>query len=559
MASRHKLRLAHVALLLCLTPVIAQTQELDDVARIAMANISGDSLYRHLLFLGSDSLAGRGTGTPGGELAANYLAQQLQRFGLLPVGEDHSYKQQIPLHASKPLAGSKFQLVSKAGVTNLVLGRDYLLYNTGAQTFIPKPAPLVFVGYGITAPEYDYNDYQAINVIGKIVVFLSGEPEANDLSYFEGERQTIYAIPEVKQRIALSRGAVGSIMIPSPRDLSGAGRNWQYWQEQFAFEDISLVYSAAGNLSVVMNPAAALALFEGGPHSLAEVFAMDRMNSVRSFALPVSASFRGSFQQRDFLAANVIGMLEGSDPELKHTHAIVSAHYDHLGIGPAVTGDSIYNGVFDNAVGVAATLEMARTFAKLPVKPQRSLLFLFLTGEEKGLLGSTYYVDHPVVPLHRTVANLNIDGLAMFDTFDDIVGVGAELSTLGELLHEVAKELQFSVSPVPAPFAEASAFGRSDQIAFARGGIPAILIMEGTKYRNMPSGEGMQRIIDWGRRTYHTPFDDLNQPINLQAAQQHAQILFAFCYRLANLEAAPEWKKGTPYLNIRLQSLAEQR
>lgn len=559
MAVRRGTDLAVAAVLCCLAPVFAQTQLLDEAARTAMTNISGDSLHRHLLFLGSDSLEGRGTGTRGGEMAAAYLANELRKLNTIPAGDDDSYHQQIPLHGSKPQAGSKFQLVTKAGSIDLALGRDYLLYNTGAQTFIPKPAPLVFVGYGITAPEYDYNDYQTMNVAGKIVVFLSGEPEANDLSYFEGERQTIYAIPEVKQKIALSRGAVGSIMIPSPRHPAGAGRNWQYWLEQFAFEDIGLLYSAAGNLSVVINPAAAQALFEGGPHSLAEVFAMERMNSVRSFALPVSASFRGSFQQRDFLAANVIGMLEGSDPELKHTYVIISAHYDHLGIGPAVEGDSIYNGVFDNATGVAATLEIARAFAGLPVKPKRSLLFLVLTGEEKGLQGSTYYVDHPVVPLHRTIANLNIDGLAMFDTFDDIVGVGAELSTLGELLHEVAGELQLSVSPVPAPFAESASFGRSDQIAFARGGIPAILIMEGTTYRNTPSSAGLQRMIDWGRRIYHTPFDDLNQPMNLRAAEQHAQFLFAFCYRLAHLEAAPEWKKGTPYLNIRLQSLAEQR
>jgi Zn-dependent M28 family amino/carboxypeptidase len=286
---------------------------------------------------------------------------------------------------------------------------------------------------------------------------------------------------------------------------------------------------------------------------------MERTNNLRSFSLPASASFRGSFQQRDFLAANVIGLLEGSDPELKHTYVIVSAHYDHLGIGPAVAGDSIYNGVFDNAAGVAATLEMAAAFAGLPEKPKRSLLFLFVTGEEKGLLGSTYYVDHPMVPLHRTIANVNIDGLAMFDTFDDIVGVGAELSTLGESLQHAAGELNLSVSPVPAPFAEAASFGRSDQIAFARGGIPAILIMEGVKYRNTPAGEGLQRMIAWGRRIYHTPFDDLQQPMNLQAAQQHAQILFAFCHHLANLDAAPEWKKGSPYLNARLQSLAEQR
>ncbi len=539
-----------------LLPAAAQSNLFNDAAA-ARASISGERIYRHLAVLGSDSLAGRGTGTRGGEKAAAYLAQQLQSFGLLPVGDDSSYFQQIPMHASKPLPGSKLQLVTKSGPVDLVLGADYLLYNTGAQTFIPKPVPLVFVGYGISAPEYDYNDYQTLNVVGKIVVFLSGEPYAHDLSYFEGEAETVHALPEVKQKVALSRGAVGSIMIPSPRHPFG--RDWQYWLDQFAFEDVSLFYSATGNLSVVMNPAAAGRLFEGAAYSLADVVAMERANAVRSFGLQVSASFRGSFQQRDFLAANVIGLLPGSDPGLRDTFVLISAHYDHLGVGPAVAGDSIYNGVFDNAAGVAGVLEIAHAFAGLAEKPRRTLLFLFLTGEEKGLLGSTYYVDHPVKPLYRTIANLNVDGLAMFDTFADIVGVGAELSTLGDLLVPLAAEMNLAVSPVPAPFAEAASFGRSDQVAFARGGIPALLIMEGLQYHNTPAAAGLQRMIEWGRRFYHSPFDDLHQPMNLTAAAQHTQILFAFCHLLANLEDEPKWKKGTPYLNARLQSLAEKR
>ncbi|MGH7598404.1 MAG: M20/M25/M40 family metallo-hydrolase [bacterium] len=538
-------------------PVPAPSQYLSATVRKALAHISAGSLYQHLAFLGSDSLEGRGTGTRGGEIAAAYLASELRKCGIKPAGDGDSYFQQIPLHGSKPLASSSFQFFTPSGQFQLVLTRDYLLYSTGAQTFIPNPAPLMFVGYGITAPEFAYNDYQALNVEGKIVVFLSGEPASADPSYFDGAQPTLHSLPEIKQKIALARGAAGSIMIPAPQ--SGPDGDWRYWQQEFAFEDVGLLYFVAGNLSVVMNPQAAQRLFKDAPYSLQQIFAMAATNSLRSFQLPILATFRGSFQQRDFLAANVIGRLEGSDPELKNSCVVISAHYDHLGIGPPIKADSIYNGVFDNAAGVAAVLEMAKAFAAMPEKPKRSLIFLFTTGEEKGLLGSTYYVENPVVPLYKTMANVNVDGLAMFDTFNDIVGVGAELSTLGGLLQQVARELDLSVSAIPAPFASSPAFARSDQISFAKAGIPALLIMEGLNYRNTPREKGLRRMIEWGRRIYHTPFDDLAQSINMAAAQQHGQILFAFCCMLANVDAAPQWKKETPYINARLQSVAEKR
>jgi hypothetical protein len=540
-----------------LTSAFAQTQAqyLNETARQAMSRLFGQSLYRHMAFLGSDSLEGRGTGTRGGEIAAAYIAGALAKLGIHPAGDDNSYYQQIPMHGSRPLPNSNFQLLTKRGVIQLELGRDYLLYNTGAQTFIPKPASLVFVGYGIIAPEYDYNDYQALNVEGKIVVFLAGEPATTDLSYFAGDQPTIYSFPETKQKTALARGAVGSILIPTPE----TGYDWQYWQNEFGFEDISLFYSVAGNLSVVMNPQAAKLLFAEAPYSLQQLFDMKTTDGLRSFQLPVSASFRGNFQQRDFLAANVIGLLKGSEAGLKDSHLIISAHYDHLGLGPAVAGDSVYNGVFDNAAGVAAVLEIAQGFVSMPEKSKRSVLFLFTTGEEKGLLGSSYYVDNPAAPLYKTIANVNVDGLAMFDTFDDIVGVGAELSTLGDLLEQVAGELRLRVSPIPAPFSSTVSFARSDQISFAKAGIPALLIMEGSNYRHTERQKGLQRMIEWGRKIYHTPFDDLQQPMNLEAAQQHVQILFAFCWALANLELAPQWEKGGPYVNTRLQTIAEKR
>jgi Zn-dependent M28 family amino/carboxypeptidase len=285
---------------------------------------------------------------------------------------------------------------------------------------------------------------------------------------------------------------------------------------------------------------------------------MDATNNIRSFSLKASASFRGHFQERDFVAANVIGMLEGVDPRLKDSYLIVSAHYDHLGIGPAVEGDSIYNGVFDNAIGVAAMLEMARTLSQGPA-PRRSVIFLLLTGEEKGLLGSTYYVDHPAAPLHKTVANVNVDGVALFDTFNDIVGVGGEYSTLRDGLQQIAGDLRIRVSTIPPVFAGSGAFTRSDQIVFARVGIPAILLMEGNDYRHTSRPAGVKRMIEWGERVYHSPFDDLLQPMNFDAALQHVEILLAFCRTLADSSLAPEWKSGAPFINARLRSIAEKR
>ncbi|MDZ7343166.1 MAG: M20/M25/M40 family metallo-hydrolase [candidate division KSB1 bacterium] len=519
--------------------------------------IEAKRLIRHIEFLGSDSLEGRGTGTRGGEIAANYLAGEMAALGLKPIGDDSSYFQFIPMHGSRPLPSSEFEIVLPNKTHQLELGKDYLLYHSGAQTFIPKPVPLVFAGYGISATEFDYNDYQTLNVEGKIVVFFSGEPPSSHRSYFDGPTPTIHAVPEIKHRHAIARGALGTIMIPTPREKQG--RDWQFWVNEFAFEDITLFYSVTTNFNVLLNPATAEILFADTPYSLRQLFEMDETNDLRSFPLAGAAAFRGHFRQRDFLASNVIGLWEGSDPLLKDSYVIVSAHYDHLGIGPAVQGDSIYNGVFDNAAGVAAVLEIARAFVALPKRPQRSVIFLFVTGEEKGLLGSTYYVDHPVVPLYKTIANLNVDGLAMFDTFNDVVGVGAELSTLGEHLQRVAHQLGLGVSPVPTPFSGSAAFARSDQMAFARGGVPSLLIMEGINYRHTSPEDGLNRMIEWGRRFYHSPFDDLSQPINFTAAVQHCQILFALCLSLANADVEPQWKTGTPYINVRLRSLAEKR
>jgi Zn-dependent M28 family amino/carboxypeptidase len=271
-------------------------------------------------------------------------------------------------------------------------------------------------------------------------------------------------------------------------------------------------------------------------------------------------SFNGDFDERDFIGKNIIGMIEGKDKNLKDSYLLISAHYDHLGIGPPVKGDSIYNGVMDNSLGVAALLEISRLYTKSQYRPNRSIIFLFVTGEEKGLLGSKYYVDHPSRPLYKTIANINIDGLSAFDEIKDIIGIGSELSSLENDLMLIAKSSGLEVATIPKDyFYESESVTRSDQYSFMLAGIPSILLTEGLNYKNTTYERGLDRLIQWTKLVYHTPFDDLNQNINFNAARQHTQFIFDFSFQLANNDDPPQWKPGSPYINARLQSIAEKR
>lgn len=517
-------------------------------------SISGENIRRHMQFLASDIFEGRGTGENGGNLAAKYLALEYAKYGLIPIGDENTFYQYIPMHGSFALKSSVLKLYSETTETELRLNQDYLLYKTGQQTYTPVPLPLVFVSYGIIAPEFDYNDYQSVDVEGKIVVFLGGEPHSDDPVFFDGDAPTVYSYPESKQRLAISRGAAGSILIPVHEDF--------YWEEQikeFSSEDVTLAYSVSSNFSILINPEIANQIFYKSRYSYTEVMKMQEEGNVISFPLMTKISFKGDFKQRDFLAPNIIGMIEGSDSELKDSYIVVSAHYDHLGVGIPVNGDSIYNGALDNAIGTAALLELSRIFSGLELPPKRSIIFIALTGEEKGLLGSTYYTDHPVVPLYKTIANINIDGIALFRNFQSIVGIGSEYSTLESYLDSTASSFNISMESIPPQFKKYEAFNRSDQIAFANAGIPSILVLEGLKNKNKSKDEILSALINYMKYTYHSPFDDLNQEIDYEAAEQHTQIIFDLCNRVANSDELPEWKPGAPFISARLRSIAERR
>jgi hypothetical protein len=527
------------------------------LASEAAKAVSAPTIRRHVFVLGADELEGRAVGTEGGDKAARYIAGELKRYGLRPLGEDRSFHQAVPLHGSRPDPSNELFLVSECGSGPLRVAQDYLLEAGGSETLLPQPVGIVFAGYGIVAPEFHHDDYQDLDVSGRVVLVLSGEPPSDDAGYFAGERPSVYSTFEAKQRLALSRGARGTLLLPSVQEP--AWKDWEYWVGQYTEETISLGYSVPRHLAVRLNPSVAGRLFCRSGRDLAAVHRLEASRRVRSFPLGAQVWYRGSFEERDFTSTNVVAALPGSDPELRDTWVLVSAHYDHLGIGPAEDGDAIYNGVIDNAIGVAGALEIARVLGEGRERPGRSIAFVFTTGEEEGLLGSSHYVEHPLVPLSRTVANVNVDGLAHLDVFSDVIGIGGELSTLGETLEHVAGRHGLRVTEPPAILADSEAFAFSDQAAFAEAGVPAILVNEGFQGGRLPPDAALARFLDWGRTRYHRPSDDLTQPLDFEASRSHAALLLDFVLDLAAGAEAPRWRDGAPYAAAQVRARAERR
>ena len=511
----------------------------------------------HLEYLGSDLFKGRGTGTTGGNLAAKYLAGEFSKYNLIPMGNNGTYYQYIPIHGSTPLRNTKLILENNTTADTLELSKDYLIIKSGQDLITNSPLEMVFVGYGIIANEYDYNDYQSVNVEGKIAVMFEGEPISSDTNYFNAQFETIYSNLEAKQRIALSRGAKGCIFIVNPQKQTED--YWNELQRTYSFENLSLAYSVSGSLSIIISAKKASLLFNNNNFSYLEVLQNHEKRKTICFPLTTKFYFKGEFRRRDFLAPNIVGMIKGNDPDCNDKYIIVSAHYDHLGIGYPVRGDSIYNGVFDNATGTAALLEIAKTFSEAVNNFRYSIIFLLVTGEEAGLLGSSYYTNHPIVPLYKTIANINIDGIASFDRFKSISGIGAELSSLKNTLLQTADSCNLKIDVIPDIFMKTEAFRNSDQISFALAGVPSILIMEGLNYENLSFKEGLTKFINYSANIYHSPFDDLSQPINYNAFIQHISVIAKFITLLDNSQKEPEWNTGIPFNIERLRTKAEKR
>ncbi len=514
-----------------------------DKADEAMALIRPEAIRADMRFLSEDLLEGRGTGTRGHELAAKYMAAQFEQMGLQPWGDAGTYFQNVPFKASRPDAEkTTLTLVRGGKEEKFEFRKDFISRGDPGRTESSVEAEVVFVGDGVTAPEQGYDDYQGVEVKGKIVAML---PEAPN---FETSLKAHYSSSEVKLANAAAHGAVGVILLNDPvyeklysyaeqvRDLAWPQLNWLDGQGR------PNDYYPQLKGGVFLNLAAVKRFFAGTGHSADEVYAAMKAGKTQSFATGITAKIRNVTKLEDVKSPNIVAKLEGSDAVLKDEYVVYTSHLDHLGIGEPVNGDKIYNGALDNASGSACLLEVARAFQRMSVRPRRSILFVSVTAEEAGLLGSDYFAHYPTVAKSAIVANVNMDEDQMLWPLRDIIPFGAEHSSLDDVVHEAAQRMHLGISPDPMP--DEVIFIRSDQYSFVKQGIPAVFPVPGFKSDD-PKIDPAKIFAQWEATRYHQVGDDMNQPgLDFEEAARFARFNWLVGYMVAQKTERPVWKKG---------------
>ena len=521
--------------------LIGQPSSIPTEAQRAAQSVRPDAIRAHMRFLADDALEGRKPGTRGFALAANYVQAQLEALGLKPAGENGTYRQAVPLRRWQVREGASSLAISRNGKEQpLAYGRQFILSPNPDLPTGDVNAPVVFVGYGVSAPELDYDDYAGIDVTGKIVAFVNGAPAT-----FPSNQRAYYSSSKAENAVA--HGAVGVLSFNLPTDLQNriqtaaprARQGIYRWLDkqgkpQRTFPNLK------GTAS--LSDSTARLLFAGASVSYDDALLKARRNQAQAFPLNVWVRMQTVTDAiEDVAGQNLVAMLPGSDPTLKNEYVVYVAHLDHLGIGRPVKGDSIYNGAHDNASGVAINLETARLFASLPKAPRRSVLFVGVTGEEMGLLGSDYFASNPTVPKEKIVANLCLDMPFFFHSLLDIVPYGSEHSSMVQAVNAAAGFVGVQIAKDPIP--EQTVFMRSDHFSFVRQGIPAIYIKSGSQTGN-PNLDGTKLNLDWRATIYHSPQDDINQPFDFNAAAKHVQLQFLIGYLTAQADQRPVWNKG---------------
>jgi len=413
-------------------------------------------------------------------------------------------------------------------------------------------ADAVFVGHGITAPEYQWDDYKGVNVRGKVVVLFTGEPPSNDPKFFAGPALTYYGRWTYKYEEAARRGAIGAIIIHT---TPTASYGWNVVRSSWSKEDVA-VKVAPGTPSLAF---AGWVTQEAGEQIAAalgqktdDLLRMADAKGFQARPIPLRFRLRTTAKVREIATRNVIAKVEGSDPRLKDEAVIFTAHWDHLGIGEAQNGDKIYNGAVDNATGCGILLEMARAWANLPEKPRRSALFISVSAEESGLLGSEYYAQHPVVPAGKTALAINYDAFLPLGRYNDFGAYGAERTTAYPLVQEAAKRLGLAISPDPRPLA--GLYYRSDHFSFARVGIPAFSIDRGDELSGRPPGTGSKLFEEFNTQRYHQPSDEYHDDWDFSGLEIYARLGFLIGLDAANISTLPTWKAGDEFLPARVAS-----
>lgn len=512
------------------------------VPKQALQAINPDAIKATMTYLSDDLLEGRQPGTKGFALASKYVETQFMALGLKPV-INGNYLQKVPLR--KGIVKEK-----NSSFSLLINGKEEVLDYNKHVIFSPNfinesseiEAPLVFVGFGVHAPELQYDDYQGIDVKGKIVVMLNAAPESfgsNERAYFTNNT--------IKFNEAIKRGAVGVIAFSLPTDKRSTWEATVRRAKQGSFKWLDENKVAKDGFPelkgiATFNNEYADKLFSNSGKKIEEVYANVKANKASSFPLNISAKLNVQTAYQFVQGSNLVGVIEGSDPKLKDEYVVYAAHLDHFGVGAPVKNDSIYNGAHDNASGVSILLEIAHAFKALPKAPKRSIIIAVVTGEEYGLLGSDYFANNFPIKEGKMVANLAIDMPFFFHPILDIVPYGAQHSSLSKQVAQATKVLNLKVSPDPFP--EQVVFVRSDHFSFIKKGIPALFIKSGFMTVPEDTIDRSKSDVAWRSTIYHSPQDDMNQPFDFQAAAMHVKVNFLIGYFTANEALAPTWNKG---------------
>lgn len=497
------------------------------------------AMKAHVMFLASDAMQGREAGSQSYDVAAQYVASQFYAQGLRPAGDDGSYLQKVPLVSYKSADKGSFTFTPRGGAAvSMAFGEDYL---PGADPSRPETAidaQVVFVGYGIDAPAFKRNDYRGVDVKGKVVAFFSGAPAS-----MPGEERAHFGSATTKAITAQEKGAIGVITLESPtsakvRPFSRLVESWDHARMTWAEKDGSGFFAAPkapalGTISL----AGAEKLFGGGWSRIVAT-AENPEARFKAAELPGRLSVRLKTERAPVTSYNVAGLLEGSDAKLREEVVVLTAHLDHVGVGTPKNGDPIYNGAMDNAVGIASLIEEAKRFKASGQKPRRSILFLAVTAEEKGLVGSDYFARHPTLPKENIVADVNLDMPILTYAFQDIVAFGGDRSTLGQYVKNAASKLGVEVSADPMP--DQGFFVRSDHYRFVQQGIPSVFVWPGTK------GPGKAAFDHFLSTHYHQPSDEVGQtpPIDWASGVKFIDANYQIAREIADAPERPKWNKG---------------
>jgi Zn-dependent M28 family amino/carboxypeptidase len=527
------------------------------VAAIAAAaqinEIAGARIRAHVKFLSSDLLEGRGVGARGGELATEYIATQFALLGAKPAGDNGTYFQKFTLAGVDPQPATELTATSTSG--NKIAFRwldDFVGVTYQQKSLAEFEADAVFVGHGITAPEYQWDDYQGVDVRGKVVVLFTNEPPSDDPKFFTGRALTYYGRWTYKYEEAARRGAVAAIIIHT---TPTASYGWDVVRSSWAREDQQVKISPGQHQLAFagwVTKDAGEKIAATVNKSTDELLKIADTRGFRAISLPLRFHCHAPSKVREIETSNVVAKIDGSDPQLKNEAVIFSAHWDHLGIGAPVNGDSIYNGAADNATGCAMILEIARAWAMLPEKPRRSAVFLAVSTEEAGLRGSEYYGRHTAVAAGKTAAALNFDMFMPFGRTRDVSVTGAERTTMYPIVVEAARRFELTITPDPRP--EAGTYYRSDHFSFARAGIPSFSIEGGNDLLGKPAGTGAKLFAQFNDQRYHQPSDEYHDDWDFSGMEQYARFGFLIGVNVANAPKLPTWREGDEFLPARVAS-----